>query len=355
MHPTLTVLRQTPQPRPSQFLAANPGCWIQYYDDTDAKVQTKALSTQSFSSDIARRKQQDRCAVCFSLHAFGGSWTEEGLLSFRNLGVEVELVRAGERRTLAGAEIDRRKEEYLGRRLLPFPLQPHWLIETRHGFHVVFRLQPQRSPEGVRAALALNGRLVRALGGNADAAPLTQALRVPGTLQFTDPEHPFLCRLLLDNAWAIAPYGLNIVRSILNAQEGFEHAMDRGGPLDAAARLRRLVRNGGSQVSEGQRTTTAASIIGAIIRRLPADLWETAGWGGIKEWNLHNAAPLSGEDLRSLFESITRGERARIQSGRLFGADRVRIEVQIRLVDPAEGPSVASSGRGAGQYSPPRP
>src|SRR4051794_27227405 len=113
LHLSLASLRQMPQPTPEKFLAAHPGCWIQYYDDTQAKDPAKAFSARTFNPAVARRKQHERCAVCYSLQAFGETRTKEGFLSFRNLGVDVDLVAAPERRTLSIAEIDQRKEAYL--------------------------------------------------------------------------------------------------------------------------------------------------------------------------------------------------------------------------------------------------
>src|SRR5207248_6352144 len=101
MHPTLASLREMVQQAPAKFLASQPGCWIQYYDDTAAKDPAKALSARSFDVAVARRKQEERCAVCFSLQAFGEARTKEGLLVFRNLGVDVDLVAASERRTVS--------------------------------------------------------------------------------------------------------------------------------------------------------------------------------------------------------------------------------------------------------------
>ena len=98
MHSPLAALRQTPQVSPAQFLASHPGCWVQYYDDTDAKDPAKALSARSFDLAVARRKQQERCAVCYSQQAFGEARTKEGLLCYRNLGVDVDLISAAERR-----------------------------------------------------------------------------------------------------------------------------------------------------------------------------------------------------------------------------------------------------------------
>ena len=216
----LLRLRQTtPQPTPAQFLRWQPLCWIQYYDDTAAKDPAKALSVATFDPATAERKQREHCAVGFSLQGFVGGRTREKFSSYRNLGVDVDLVRAPERWSLATAEIDRRKEEYLETCLVPFPLKPHWLVETRHGFHAIFRVLPVKEPAAVRNAEELNQRLVRALRGDENAALLTQVLRVPGTYQFKDPAHPFLCRLLQDLASTIKPYPLNVVRRALAGRE----------------------------------------------------------------------------------------------------------------------------------------
>src|SRR5262245_19047590 len=100
-----TLRLKTSQPAPLEFLAHHPGCWVQYYDDTPAKDAAKALSAPSFDPAVAERKQGEGCAVCFSVQAFGGSRTKDRLVCFRNLGVDVDLVSAPERRTLTAAQI----------------------------------------------------------------------------------------------------------------------------------------------------------------------------------------------------------------------------------------------------------
>ncbi len=310
MFPSLTALRQAPQPTPAKFLASQPGCWIQYYDDT-AQDPSKALSTRTFDVEQARRKQQEGCAVTFSLQTFRESRTKDNLECFRNLGVDVDLLSPAERGGLSAEEIDRRKEEYLSRWLGGFLLPPHWLIETRHGFHVIFRVRPQRSPEGIREALALNLRLVRALRGDEKAALPTQVLRVPGTHQLKDPRYPFLCRLLSDNG-AVWPYELETVRGVLDSWEAAWGLTPTAGAEQPARRAEQSGWRAGLQgVPEGQRNATAASVIGGILARVPEELWETAGWGGLKEWNQRNPVPLPERELRAVFESIARRERAR--------------------------------------------
>jgi hypothetical protein len=315
MTSALVTLRQNaPHITVTQFLASNPASWIQYFDDTPTNDPAKALSSPIFDRETARRKQRERCAICFSLQAFGASRTKASLLCYHNLGADIDLVSIAERAHLSPEAIDRRKEEYLQNILLAFPLKPHWLIETRHGFHVIFRIQPQRSSDGVREAERLTRRLVRLLKGDPNATLLTQLLRVPGTLQFKDPAHPFFCRLLLDNAVLIAPYPLATVQGLLDTLEA---AMDRDARKPALSaregsssqdRPSRW-RQGLGGVAEGQRNTTAASLVGKIVGRLPEELWETAGWGGLKEWNARNETKLSDRELRTVYESIARRER----------------------------------------------
>lgn len=310
----LDTLRQNAPPlSPEQFLAYHPGCWIQYYDDTPAKDSGKALSTSIFSPAFAARKQQDHCAVCFSLQTFQGSRTKESITSFRNLGVDVDLIPPAERGALDTAAIDRRKDDYLRDCLRPFPLQPHWLIETRHGFHILFRIHPQNDAAGIRLGEAVNRALVRALRGDDCASLLTQVLRVPGYQQFKDPEHPFLCRLLFDNAKTVEPYDLEKVRSVLAAQDGFPGEAKKSAattvtPLPETAAPKRW-QVGLAGVAEGQRNDTAASLAGKLLAQLPEALWETAGFGGLKEWNQKNPVPLAERELRAVFDSIARRER----------------------------------------------
>jgi hypothetical protein len=317
MPPSLHSLRQAaPAVVPSQFLRWQPGSFIQYFDDTPAKDPAKALSARTFDPLVCARKQREHCAVCFSLQAFGESRTKGHLLCYRSLGVDVDLIPAPERDTAKTEAIDRRKDAYLQALLLRFPLRPHWLIETGRGFHVVIRVQPQREPEGVNAAEALGRRLVGALRGDRNATLLTQLLRVPGTYQFKDPAHPFLCRLLLDNAKTIPPFTLGTVRNALDVWERM-HGVAPDAQTSAVSRM--IVpasrwRSGLGGVPPGERNATAASLAGKILCRLPEELWETAAWGGLREWNRRNVIPLPERELRAVFESIARRERSNPRS-----------------------------------------
>ncbi len=298
----------------SRFLAAHPGSWIQYYDDTPLKNPLKALSDRTFDPGLARRKQRERCAVAFSLQPFGESRTTDQLLCFRTLGVDVDLVAPPARLAMPPAAIDARKELYLRRILAPFALKPHWVIETRHGFHLLFRIQPVREPKDVVVALDVNRRLVRRLHGDRNAALLTQLLRVPGTLQFKVPSSPFLCRLLLDNASVIPPHPLSAIRAAVG---NVSPEPSNGGDTTATDSQPQW-RQGLAGAAEGARNVTAASLAGKILGRLPEELWDAAGWG-LKEWNSRNVVPLPERELRSVFESIARREFAKRRQFRPSG------------------------------------
>lgn len=56
--------------------------------------------------------------------------------------------------------------------------------------------------------------------------------------------------------------------------------------------------------SEGKRNETAASFTGKLLSDLSKELWETAGWASLKDWNTRNEKPLDERELRSVFESI---------------------------------------------------
>lgn len=302
-----------PTVTPEAFLAEHPGCFILFFDDTPAKDPTKALSASTFGAALIRRKQAERCAVCFSLQAFGASRRAGKLVAVRNLGVDVDLAHGEDGDPVPLGEIDRRKDEYLRGCLLSFRLRPHWLIETQHGFHVIYRVREVRDRDGIGTALALNRRLVTALQGDENAVLVTQTLRVPGTLQFKDPAHPFLCRLLLNNAKVIPPYGLDMVENalLLWEQSGRRLATRPVAPINPITGRVRSWQRGLAGVPEGERNAMAACLVGGLLARLPIELWEIGGWGGLKEWNATNSVPLPEQELRAVFESIARRERAK--------------------------------------------
>lgn len=66
-----------------------------------------------------------------------------------------------------------------------------------------------------------------------------------------------------------------------------------------------------SPVLEGARNDTAASYTGKLLHDLSPELWASAGWAGLKEWNETCARPpLPEKELRQVFQSIAQKQVA---------------------------------------------
>lgn len=86
-------------------------------------------------------------------------------------------------------------------------------------------------------------------------------------------------------------------------------------PADMPEWLLKLTRNNGidriwlaglNGVMEGARNETAASLAGKILKSLPLELHDTAGWDSLLAWNKRNQFPLPEKELQSVFKSIKR-------------------------------------------------
>lgn len=204
---------------PERLLAGLPGSRIWYLDDTGSHDPALASWAESLDPATARRRQAEGCGVFCTLRAFAPPPAVGEVGPVLALGVDVSLAAHGERRPLPQVEMDVRKQWYLCCRLLPFRLRPHWLIETRCGFQVVFRIAPGEG-ETDDEALYLCRSLTGALLGDEDACGLVQHVRVPGWAQLEVPDSPFRCRLLVDRTMKAGPYRLAEIRQAIEQGPG---------------------------------------------------------------------------------------------------------------------------------------
>lgn len=66
------------------------------------------------------------------------------------------------------------------------------------------------------------------------------------------------------------------------------------------------------EITEGTRNDTATKYVGRILHHLPSDLWDSAGWAGLQDWNARLAKPpLPEAELRDIFTSIRGREHGR--------------------------------------------
>lgn len=82
----------------------------------------------------------------------------------------------------------------------------------------------------------------------------------------------------------------------------------------------KLWESGINGAPEGKRNETAASLCGKLFSSLPKELWETAGWASLKDWNARNDKPLPEKELRGVFESILKkAEESQTEDGETDG------------------------------------
>ena len=68
--------------------------------------------------------------------------------------------------------------------------------------------------------------------------------------------------------------------------------------------------------NEGTRNANTTKYVGKILSDLSEELWHTAGWASICEYNIsHNTPPLDETELREIFDSISKAESKRTKEG----------------------------------------
>ena len=58
-------------------------------------------------------------------------------------------------------------------------------------------------------------------------------------------------------------------------------------------------------VKAGERNATAAKVCGLFLTKSPYSLWEKIAWPAVKNWNQQNQPPLSENELREVYQSIS--------------------------------------------------
>ncbi len=82
-------------------------------------------------------------------------------------------------------------------------------------------------------------------------------------------------------------------------------------------------------VSESRRNTTATQYAGQLLKDHDINVWDTIVWERLKDWNLKNKPPLAENELRQVFESISKREiTKRTQKDEFLG-----FEIETRSPD----------------------
>jgi len=292
----LSILRaSTRQLPPEEFLGCFPNTFIQYFDDTPTKDASKACSIPRFNPRQAEEKQRVGCGVFFSPNPFKNARRTENLLGIRAVFVDIDCAKEGERTI---SDIDAAKNAAL-EALTRYEAPPHLAWETKNGLHAVWLLNLVSGEDAIRTFHACQDAIIRLFHADPVAKDVTRVLRIPGFLHLKNPAQPFRCTLLLDNLEKVPPYDLAPLLASFSAHV----------PANPAKRMAKAWREAMPGVGEGGRNAAAASVAGKLLVSLSEELWETAGWGGLKEWNASNEPPLDERELRSVFQSIAQRQR----------------------------------------------
>lgn len=94
-----------------------------------------------------------------------------------------------------------------------------------------------------------------------------------------------------------------------------------------------------SKSVKGKRNTDATKYAGKLLHDLSPELWETAGWTSLVEWNSTNSVPpLPTKELRAVFDSIAKNESDRGSSKTKNQDESSLVEKLVEMV--VENPQV---------------
>lgn len=327
----LETLRQsTAQLAPEQFLSHFPDHFIQYFFDEDddeakAKNKNKALSTSSFSDEQMQKKQGEGCGIYFSPNPFEGARKIEKSIGVQAGYLDRDCAKEGDG-TSSEVIAERKMEVY--RSLTSFKLPPHGIIDTKHGLDPIWKFKRVTGEEAKMLFEEMEETLIRLFEADKGAKDITRVLRLPTSTHLKDPKHPYVCMLIL-NELDREPYDLEEFVAVLRVLDVFRE--EKAPAREVSLQKEKLWEAGADGVNKGSRNATAASMTGKILGKLPQKLWETVGWGGLKEWNVRNNPPIPEPELRSVFESITKREQTgqETETGGGSGSDYVPQSVKI--------------------------
>lgn len=188
-----------------------------------------------------------------------------------------------------------RKDAVL-QKLLACSLRPHAVNETKNGLQAMWLVKPSQGQEGIDMFRKAEELLIAHFNADPGAKDPTRVLRMPGFLHQKDPHHPFLCQLILNE----------LTRKSFDLGEALATLQILVQGKESPIKHEKIASRVAKGVKAGGRNVAAAAMTGKIIRKLDADDWEMKGWPKLCVWNKKCHPPLSKEELRQVFESITR-------------------------------------------------
>lgn len=182
---------------PTKFLKNFPGCVIQYFTDGKGwpEGDKVALTRKSLDVEEAVELQSRGCGVFFSVNDFSaGERKKENLHKINAVYVDMDVAKESDK--LEEKEILDRKEA-AWRKAVDFPLVPHYITETKNGFHFIWLASDIETEDEF---IDLCKRLTEHFDGDRGGIAVNKVLRIPGFDHLKDVKKPFKCELVMDNS-----------------------------------------------------------------------------------------------------------------------------------------------------------
>lgn len=178
----------------NNFLKHFPSHVIQYFPDV--KDATSAAAKTVSKLDIKEQEimQNQNCGVYFSVNGFkDGSRKIDNLVNTNGVYVDLDIGKEGDvydentRGKLKNNALDKISKS---------PLKPHFVIETKNGYQVIWLTKNVR----VDNYTCIEEGLIKYFGADKGAKDICRVLRLPKSLHLKNPDRPFECKLVHDNS-----------------------------------------------------------------------------------------------------------------------------------------------------------
>ena len=170
---------------------------------------------------------------------------------------------------------------------LPDDFPETYTVQSKKGFHYYFKYEPsaQQTQDAKKEDGTLLGIDIRNDGGFVFAPPTKYKL--PDKTEF---EYKILKNI------SLAPFPIDWYRKTFNQTNN---------------NWKDKIQN---PIQVGSRNMDFASIIGGLLSKFSPDEWETMVWSVVSDKNKLQERPLSGTELRTIFNSISKKELSRRQN-----------------------------------------
>lgn len=176
-----------------KFLSHFPGHVIQYIDDGKTNPALNK-TVAKFNYDEVINKQEAGAGVFFSVNGFSnGRRIKENLTNINGVFIDLDVAKKEDK---LSQEIITERKKGAYSKLAQAPLVPHFITETKHGYHAIWLVKNI----SLTGFMFVEENLIKYFDADLGSKDICRVLRLPGFNHLKDPLNPFLCKLIDDNS-----------------------------------------------------------------------------------------------------------------------------------------------------------